>query len=162
MTPETPTFVQPPKKKGRGKKIALWVGGGFATLAVIGALMPAPEGTTETAKATTTPQEERSEPKGKSEAEKRAERAERRAERKEAKEQWMKDNIPSLYQKVKMGMSKGEVKAIMGKPDDVTTSVSEFMGDETRTDDWSYGGLMDDYTYSLSFTDGVLDHKMKL
>jgi hypothetical protein len=62
---------------------------------------------------------------------------------------------------VSMGMSMSEVKAILGKPSDTDSSQSEFMGETTTMDSWTYGSYLDDTTWSLSFTDGKLDGKSR-
>jgi hypothetical protein len=67
---------------------------------------------------------------------------------------------------VRMGMSMAEVKSLLGKPDDTTASESEFMGDTTTLDMWTYGDMLDDRdgddVWSLSFTDGKLDGKTRI
>lgn len=59
---------------------------------------------------------------------------------------------------VRLGMSKAEVRAILGAPDDTTTSSVKVMGDTTRMDVWTYGM----FGWVLSFTDGHLDGKTRL
>ena len=63
--------------------------------------------------------------------------------------------------KVRIGMTVAEVRTIAGKPSDRDVIRSKFMDETTTMETLTYGKFWDQHTWSLSFTDGVLDSKMK-
>lgn len=69
------------------------------------------------------------------------------------------DRVAANWAGVYVGESKADVRAALGKPDDVTTSTSSnFEGGTTRYDSWTYGTLAST-SYSVDFIDGTVESK---
>ena len=81
--------------------------------------------------------------------------------KKEQRPRWM-----GKMNQISLGMSQSQVKQILGKPDDTTSSQSEFMGETTTMDIWSYGNMLSSKDgndiWSLTFMDGKLDGKTRI
>jgi hypothetical protein len=73
------------------------------------------------------------------------------------------NRVAQVWSQVHVGQSMNEVRSILGKPDDSTHSESsDFEGGVTRSDSWMYGTLSGSTTYSVDFTNGVVDFKSTL
>jgi hypothetical protein len=72
------------------------------------------------------------------------------------------------YRSVKTGMSKSEVKSLLGKPSDITRDETDLgeLGGVIKTEMWSYdnrgGSAMDLNGFMFTFTNGKLDSKSSL
>ena len=72
------------------------------------------------------------------------------------------DSVKANWSSVTIGMSESEVRSMLGKPSDVSTTTSAGLYGGTDTlDMWMYGTLAST-TYSLDFDNGKLTDKSTL
>jgi uncharacterized protein YceK len=70
------------------------------------------------------------------------------------------NRVAQHWSEIYVGQTEAEVSSILGKPDDQSSDeiADPLGGSPTKMDMWMYGTLSDQ-TYSVSFTNGVVDSK---